>query len=134
VKPEAFWELERKYRGTTLGDRIAWEAANALYPGECEGDEVCRFLRLQDTRGRYLGLYPKGAHAAEVLQEIKEALAPEQLDASANRKGGNEYERQEQEALKKALAELRAAVSKAAAPEKADILRRLEQLSPRGTR
>ena len=40
--------------------------------------------------------------------------------------------RQEQEALKKALAELRAAVSKASAPEKAEILRRLEQLSARG--
>jgi hypothetical protein len=134
VKPEAFWELERKYRGTTLGDRIAWEAANALYPGECEGDEVCQLLRLQDTQGRYLGLYPTGAHASEVLQTLKEALASPQLDESLKNKGADEYVRQEQEALKKALTELRAAVAKANAPGKADLLLRLDQLSPRGTR
>ena len=134
VKPEAFWKLERKYRGTTLGDRIAWEAANAVYPGECEGDEVCQFLRLQDTQGRYLGLYPTGAHASEALQNIKEALASQQLDDSLKNKGGDEYVRQEQQALKKALAELRAAVSKASAPEKAEILRRLEELSAHGGR
>ena len=129
VKPEAFWKLETKYRGTTLGDRIAWEASQALYPGECESDEVCQFLRLQDTQGRYLALYPAGAHASEALQNIKEALASQQLDDSLKNKGGDQYVRQEQAALRKALAELRAAVSKASAPEKADILRRLEQLS-----
>lgn len=134
VKSEAFWELEKKYRGTPLGDRIAWDAANALYPGECESDEVCQFLRLQDTQGQYLGLYPKGAHAAEALQNIKEALASQELDASLKNKSNEQYARQEREALQKALAELRAAVSKAEAPEKAEVLRRLEQLSPRGAR
>ncbi|HEX7313151.1 MAG TPA: SH3 domain-containing protein [Pyrinomonadaceae bacterium] len=134
VKPEAFWKLETKYRGTTLGDRIAWEASQALYPGECESDEVCQFLRLQDTQGRYLGLYPTGAHAEEALRNIKEALASQALDETAKRKGGDVYARQEQDALKKALAELRAAVSKTNAPEKSDILRRLEQLSPGGTK
>lgn len=134
VKPEAFWELEAKHRGTALGDRIAWDAAQALYPGECESDEVCQFLRLQDTQGRYLGLYPTGAHAAEAFRNIREALASRQLDDSLKSKGGDEYARQEREALRKALAELRAAVSKAEAPEKAEVIRRLEQLSPRGAR
>ena len=134
VKPEAFWELETKYRGTPLGDRIAWDAANALRQGECEGDEVCNLLALQDTQGRYLGLYPAGAHASEALQNLKEALSPQALDAAVKRKGGDEYARQEQDALKKALAELRAVVSKTDAPERADILRRLDQLSPRATK
>jgi hypothetical protein len=134
VKPEAFWELETKHRGTALGERIAWDAAQALYPGECESDEVCQFLRLQDTQGRYLSLYPAGAHAAEVLQNLKEALASQQLDDSLKSRGGDVYARQERESLKKALAELRAAVSKADAPEKAEILRRLEQLSARGAK
>lgn len=134
VKPEAFWELETKYRGTPLGDRIAWDAANALRQGECEGDDVCNFLAFQDTQGRYLGLYPAGAHAAEALQSIKEALAPQALDEVVKRRGGDVYARQEQEALRKALAELRAAVSKTGAPERADILRRLDQLSLRGTK
>ena len=51
-----------------------------------------------------------------------------------NNKGGDEFVRQEREALKKALAELRAAISKTNATEKAGLLRRLEQLSPSGTR
>jgi hypothetical protein len=134
VKPEAFWELETKYRGTALGDRIAWDAAQALRQGECEGDDVCNFLALQETEGRYLGLYPTGAHAPEALQNIREALASQALDETVKRKGGDVYARQEQEALQKALAELRAVVSKADAPEKADLLRRLDQLSPRGAR
>ena len=134
VKSDAYWELEAKYRGTPLGDRIAWDAANALYPGECESDEVCQFLRLQDTHGRYLGLYPTGAHAAEALQNLKEALASQELDASLKNKSNDQYARQERDALRKALAELHAAVSKADAPEKAELLRRLEQLSPRATR
>lgn len=132
VKPEAFWKLETKYRGTTLGDRIAWEAANALYPGECESDEVCLFLRLQDTQGRYLSLYPKGTHAAETLRNIKEALTSQELDASLKNKSNEQYAREEREALKKALTELRAAVSKADVPEKLEVLRRLEQLSTSG--
>jgi hypothetical protein len=134
VKPEAFWELETKYHGTPLGDRIAWDAAGALYQGECESDEVCQFLGLQGTQGRYLGLYPTGAHAAEALQTLKEALASQELDASLKNRSNDQYARQERDALRKALAELRAAVTKADAPEKAEVLRRLEQLSPRGAR
>jgi hypothetical protein len=134
VKSEAFWELEKRYHGTPLGDRIAWDAAGALYPGECESDEVCQFLRLQDTEGRYLGLYPAGAHAAEALQSIKEALASQELDASLKNRSNDQYARQEREMLRKALTELRAAVSKASAPEKADVLRRLDQLLPRGAK
>jgi hypothetical protein len=134
VKPEAFWELETKYRGTPLGDRIAWDAAQALYPGECESDEVCQFLRFQQTQGRYFALYPSGAHAAEALQNLKEALASVELDAAMQREGGDQYARQEQEALKKALAELRAAVSKSDAPEKAEVLNRLKELSLRAAR
>jgi hypothetical protein len=129
VKPEAFWELETKYRGTPLGDRIAWDAAQALRQGECEGDEVCQFLALQETEGKYLSLYPAGAHAAEALENLGRALASEALDQSLKAKGGDQYAVQEQQALKKALAELRAAVSKAEAAEKAAVLKRLEQLS-----
>ncbi|HEX8116191.1 MAG TPA: hypothetical protein VF521_02855, partial [Pyrinomonadaceae bacterium] len=128
VKVDVYWELEKKYRGTPLGDRIAWDAANALYPGECESDEVCQFLRFEETRGRYLGLYPKGAHAAEALQDLKEAVASQELDASLKNKGGDRYARQERDALRKALAELRAAVSKAEGADAAAILRRLDQL------
>ena len=132
VEPERFWELETKYRGTPLGDRIAWDAAQALYGGECESDEVCQFIGLEGTQGRYLGIYPKGAHASEALQTLSEALASEQLAASLNNKSRDKYAAEERAALRKALAELRAAVSKADAPAKASVLRRLGQLLPPG--
>jgi hypothetical protein len=131
VNPEAYWGLETKYRGTEVGDRIAWEAAQALAQGECESDEVCQFLGVHGTDGRYLGLYPKGAHAGEALQNIAAALTSTELDASLKGTGGDVYAAQERTALKKALTELRAAVSKADGPEKAAVLKRLDQLSPR---
>ncbi len=132
VRPELFWELETKYRGTSIGDRIAWDAAHALRQGECEGDDVCNFLALNDTEGKYLGLYPNGAHAPEALQDIAQALSSTALDETLKRKGGDQYAVQEQTAVRKALAELRAAVAKAESPERAAVVKRLNQLSPRG--
>ena len=129
VKPEAFWELEKKYHGTALGDRIAWDAAQALYGGECEGQEVCVFLRVQQTEGRYLGLYPKGAHAAEALQNLSEALTAAVLEETLQQKGGDQYAKEEREAVKKALAELGAAVSKAEGPGRDAIMKELDRLS-----
>lgn len=132
VKPEAFWELEAKHRGTPVGDRVAWDAAHALRQGECEGDDVCNFLAFQETEGKYLGLYPKGAHAAEALRNLAEALGPKELDATLKSRGGDRYLAETRTALRKALAELRAAVSKTEAPERAAVLRRLDELAPAG--
>ena len=130
VKPEMFWELEAKYRGTPLGDRIAWDASQALHQGECESDEVCQFLYLHETEGRYLGLYPKGARAAEALQNLSRALDSQELDATLKSKSRDKYAVEARTSLRKALLELRASVAKADAPEKAAVLRRLDQLAP----
>ncbi len=132
VRPELFWELETKYRGTALGDRIAWDAAQALYGGECESDEVCQFLYLQSTEGKYLELYPKGAHAAEALGNLAQALSSEELPASLKSRNNDKYAAEERAALRKALAGLRAAVSRTDAPEKASVLQRLDRLLPAG--
>ena len=132
VRPEVFWNLERKYRGSVIGDRIAWDASQALRQGECESDEVCQFLALHDTEGKYLSLYPKGEHAGEALQNIAQALASEELAGTLKSKGGDKYIAEERTALRKALAELRAALAKTTAPEKAAILKRLDQLAPAG--
>ena len=132
VRPELFWDLETKYRGTPLGDRIAWDGAQALYGGECESDEVCQFIGLQGTEGRYLGLYPKGAHAAEALQNLAQALGSQQLDASLKNKSRDKYAVEERTSLREALLGLRAAVSKTDAPGRAAVLKRLDQLAPAG--
>jgi hypothetical protein len=98
--------------------------------GECEGDAVCDFLRAADAEGRYLGLYPNGAHAAEALERIGAVLAPAELKARANSRGGDEYQAEERESIRKALAQLRLAVSKSGSPRKAAVLNRINQLSP----
>lgn len=132
VEPERFWELEARYRATPLGDRIAWDASQALYQGECESDEVCQFIGLQGTEGRYLGLYPKGAHASEALQNLQRALESQELDASLKSKNPDKYAAQERASLRKALSELRASALKTDAPEKAAVLQRLNTLLPAG--
>ncbi|MGH9901108.1 MAG: SH3 domain-containing protein [Pyrinomonadaceae bacterium] len=132
VRAEQFWDLERKYRGSAVGDRIAWEAAQNPLPGECEGDEVCQFLRLSNTEVRYLSLYPDGEHAGGVLRNFESALASEDLKSTLNSKGGDRYLAESRAALRKALAELRAVVSKSSAPEKASVLSRLNLLVPGG--
>ena len=130
VRPELFWSLEASYHGTEIGDRIAWDAALALRPGECESDEVCQFLSLQDTQGRYLALYPRGLHADEALQALAEALSSEQLLRTLNDKSPDRYAVEERQEVGKALTELRTTISKVSGPEKSKIQKRLDELSP----
>lgn len=132
VRSEVFWELERKHHGTPAGERIAWEAAENITPGECESDEVCQFFRLHETHGRYLGLYPAGAHAAQVLKYYEEALASEQVRETLTGKGGDQYAVEGRGLLRKALTELRARLSKTSLPEKAAVVKRLDGLAPAG--
>ena len=132
VRPEQFWALEQKHRGTPAGERIAWAAAEQVLPGECESDEVCQFLRLHETHGRYLGLYPAGPHAAEVLKNYDVALASEDVRKTLTGKGGDQYTTETRASLRKALGELRARLAKTAAPEKAAVLRRLDAMLPAG--
>lgn len=132
VRSEVFWELERKYHGTPVGDRIAWDAAQNLMPGECEGDEVCNFLALADTDGRYLALYPDGAHASEALQGLQTALASEDVARTLNSKGGDQYLAEARTELRKAVTSLRAAVLKTSAPEKESVIKLLDRLTPAG--
>lgn len=130
LRPELFWALEATYHGTEIGDRIAWDASQALRPGECESDEVCQFLSLQDTEGRYLALYPTGSHAGEALQALAEALSSKQLVRTLKDKSPDRYAVEERQEVGKALTALRSTISKTSGPEKSKIQRRLDELSP----
>lgn len=132
VASEAIWELEKKYRGTPPGEEIAWAAAQNPIPSDCESDEVCAFLYLAETDGRYLSLYPTGAHSAEVAERLQQALESPQLKETLDTKNPDQYVAQDQKSLRKALADLRAAVSKGSLPAKASILKRINQLTPAG--
>lgn len=132
VRSELFWQLERKVHGTPAGERVAWEAAQNPLPGECEGDEVCHFLYLYDTEGRYLGLYPNGSHASEALKNLTEALASPDLESMLRSRGGDKYLAEQRAALRKALADLRLVVPKTSGPEKEPLLKILNRLPAAG--
>jgi hypothetical protein len=132
VRPEAFWDLEAKYRGTPVGDRIAWDAAQALRPGECEGDFDRPDQRRCQCSGQGCVVAPTGAHAAEALQGIAQALSSEELAGIVRSRGGDQYAVEAREALMKALVELRPWVSKTTGPERAAILKRLDELIAAG--
>ena len=130
VRSEVFWALEQKHRGTPTGERIAWEAAENLTPGECESDEVCQLLRLHETHGHYLGLYPTGAHAGEALGYYETTLASEQVSETLRGTGGDKYAVEQRTELRKIMPEIRARVAKTNDPRKAAILKRIDALAP----
>ena len=75
-----YWTLQTRYAGLPIAERIAWEAAQIYLPGECEGYFPCYVASFNLTTGRYLGLYPSGPHADEVLDGLLELLGPAVAD------------------------------------------------------
>jgi hypothetical protein len=72
VRSERLWGLQQKYRALPIAERAAWEAAQTPLPGECEGYLPCYLYKETETNGRYLKLYPRGAHADEALSNLAE--------------------------------------------------------------
>ena len=127
LRADVLWNLEKKYHTLPIADRIAWEAAQMWPPSDCEGDEVCSFF-LSEGAIRYLGLYPSGAHTAEALKNIAEDLT-DQVITFANEKGGDKYAVEQRTDLKKLLTSLRLAVAKTSAPEKNDLVKKLDRIT-----
>lgn len=129
LRTDLLWSLETKYHALPIADRIAWEAAQNPQPSDCESDEVCTFFVLGEGQIMYLNLHPSGAHAVEALQSLAELLTDEVIN-TANSKGGDKYAVEQRTALKKGLASLRLAVAKTTAPEKAELLKKLNRIAP----
>jgi hypothetical protein len=129
LRSDVLWNLETKYHTLPISDRIAWEAAENMEPSDCEGDEVCGFFR---TAGeiKYLNRHPNGAHAAEALKNLNDALT-DQVIAEANGTGGDQYVVEARTALRKELTSLRAAVAKTSASEKSEVLKKLARINSR---
>jgi len=70
VVSQLFWNLEEPNRGTRFGDNIAWAAVENGLPGECEGFLNCYLAVTLMAEGRYLDLYPAGAHVEEALDRF----------------------------------------------------------------
>ncbi|HEU4506766.1 MAG TPA: SH3 domain-containing protein [Pyrinomonadaceae bacterium] len=128
LRSELLWDLEAKYHTLPIADRIAWAAANNPQPSDCEGDEVCHFF-IGAGEIKYLSRHPNGAHASEALKDLIAVLTDE-LIRTANDKGGDKYAVDQRNDLRKLLASLRVAVEKTSAPEKSELLKKLERITP----
>jgi len=126
LRSDVLWDLEKKYHNLPIADRIAWEASQAFPPSDCEGDEVCHAF-IEEGEIRYLSLHPTGAHVTEALKNIADILTDEVIKF-ANDKGGDKYAVEQRTELKKLLASLRLALAKTTAPEKNDVLIKLNQI------
>jgi len=123
VRADLYWALEEKHRGTAIAQQMAWEGANAGLPGECEGYIPCTFEVLLMTDGRYLDLYPTGAHADQAMEVIASPL----LEIV---KPNTPYTMDPRDAvqLRGAIAKLSAIVERAAGSRKAEILANLKRI------
>ena len=130
LRSEMLWDLEKKYHSLPIADRIAWEAAQNPVPSDCEGDEVCGFFR-NEGEIKYLVLYPNGAHAAEALTNVTNALTEEVIKAANDQNSSDEYVVANRNELRKMFASLRTALAKASAPKKTELLKKLERVSTR---
>jgi len=126
LRSDVLWQLEKKYHTLPIANRIAWEAAENMEPSDCEGDEVCGFFRLFGEI-TYLTLHPNGSHASEAMKNASEAIT-EDVIKRTNATGGNQFDVQEQTNLRKTFASLRLALAKTLAPEKHELLKKLEKI------
>ena len=126
LNSDLLWNLETKYHALPIADRIAWEAAVNERPSDCEGDETCNFFVISDEI-RYLSLHPKGAHAAEALRDLTEALT-DAVIAEANATGGDQYAIEQRTELWKQLVLLRVALAKISPAEKNELLKKLQKI------
>jgi hypothetical protein len=130
VNSQVLWDLQGKYKDLPLAERIAWEASQTPTPGECEGYLPCHIYRESETSGRYLKLYPRGAHADEALAQLAESLGYVVEDL----RGSNpvyEVPREDLPNFRESLAALRAQLAQVPAEKKARVVAQLEEIARR---
>ncbi|HWS54468.1 MAG TPA: hypothetical protein VN228_10090, partial [Pyrinomonadaceae bacterium] len=130
VRAELYWDLQRKYKDLPVGERIAWEGAQTPLPGECEGYLPCHLYALSESEGRYLKLYPRGAHAPEALKSIADFFGAVSEDATSS-SPVYEVPQEDRADFQKALAELRAQVAPTQHALRERILTQLDELARR---
>jgi hypothetical protein len=130
VRAELFWDLQRKYAGLPSAERAAWEGAQTPMPGECEGYVPCYLYMESESNGKYLKLYPRGAHADAALAAISELLG--QI-VDSFREGNSPYEvpREDRANFRRSVAKLRAQLAPVPAAKKARVLGRLDAVAKR---
>ena len=123
VRSDLFWELQKQYSALPIAERIAWEGAKNPLPGECEGYFPCYLVGFNLTMGKYLDLYPNGAHADEAIHELTESLT-EILPTLKSSDTPDDMERNE---ARKELDTLRKTLSKTDSAKKDAALKLMEE-------
>ncbi len=125
VKPETYWQAAKQYANSQSGDNLAFAAATAIYPGECEGEAFCVLMRFANTGGLYLENYPRGQHVDAVLQSLKEGLPNEAAIKETITYFVNNNEYANLTLLENAIKTLKRQVERSRSLEKADALQEL---------
>jgi hypothetical protein len=130
VNSNAFWNLQSKYKDLPVAERIAWEASQTPLPGECEGYLPCYVYKETQTSGRYLKLYPRGAHADAALASLAESFGHVTEGLRGNNPG-YEVPREDLPDFRRSMAALRAQLALVPAPKKARVLAQLDEIARR---
>lgn len=128
VRQELFWDLQRRYTGLPAAERAAWEGAQTPMPGECEGFVPCYLYMEKESNGKYLKLYPRGAHADAALNALAEMLGH---IVESFREGNSPYEvpRADLANFRQSLAALRAQLALVPAAKKARVTGQLDAIA-----
>ncbi|MET0648174.1 MAG: SH3 domain-containing protein [Pyrinomonadaceae bacterium] len=126
VNSSLLWVLQRKHRDLPVAERIAWEASQTPLPGECEGYLPCYVYKATETDGRYLKLYPRGAHADAALSNLAESFG-HIIENISN----YEVARADLPNFRRSVAALRGQLALVPAPRKARVLARLDEIARR---
>ncbi len=125
VRSELFWDLQKKYPGTAVGEEIAWAGARTSLPGECEGYVNCYLYAMRETDGQYLRLYPDGKHSLEALKNITAFLAPIVADLKDKKVYSGPTDLSDRADYNRQLSELRAIISRLPHVDKDKALRQI---------
>ena len=128
VRANAFWELHNQYKNLSIGEEIAWQAAQTQLPGECEGYVNCYLYNIRATDGEYLNFYPGGKYSKKALQNITYFLEPIIGDLKEKAVYSAAADISDRADFNRYLAELRKIISKVPYLEKAKTLKQINQL------
>jgi hypothetical protein len=122
VRPEVLGALQTQAGDTPWGDDIAFAHADALRPGECEGEVACSLGALVETWGDYLRAFPRGRHVPDALTAVSAQLtylAAEPIPGDARG------------AVREHVTRLRAALARVEDPQRPAVTARLDAIEAR---
>ena len=129
VQLDRFWELEKKYHGSPIGERIAWMATQQPLSADCEGSVPCYFNIISMRDEPYLKLYPNGTHAGDIISKIDKFIRAITSDTQfVQQQMHFELRPEDRDQLKKEIAEFRNVLMRTSRPEKSALMETLDRL------